>query len=53
MTTPGDTQIKFGAKVVARAEYIIFQLAGLAVPRRLSAAMPRRIGRLRHACASG
>ena len=45
--------IKIGAKVVAHAKYITFQLAEVAVPRQLFAAVLERIGRLRLACASG
>jgi hypothetical protein len=51
--TCNEKLIKIGAKVVAHAKYIIFQLAEVAVTRRLFAAVLRRIGRLRLACASG
>ena len=45
--------IKIGAKVVAHAKYVTFQLAEVAVPRQLFAAILARISRLRLACASG
>jgi hypothetical protein len=45
--------IKIGAQVVRHARSAIFQLAEVAVPRALFAALLRRIGRLRLACASG
>jgi hypothetical protein len=45
--------IKIGAKVVAHAKYVTFQLAEVAVPRQLFAAILEEIGRLRLACASG
>ena len=41
------------AKVVRRAKYVSFQLAEVAVPRKLFAAIPTRIGRLRRACDTG
>jgi hypothetical protein len=44
---------QIGAKVVSHAKYIVFQLAEVAVPRQLFAAILERIGRLRLACASG
>jgi hypothetical protein len=53
LTTLRDKLIKIGAKVVAHAKYVIFQLAKVAVPRKLFAAMLLLIGRLRLACASG
>jgi hypothetical protein len=37
----------------SHSKYVIFQLAEVAVPRRLFAAILERIGRLRLACASG
>src|SRR5262249_48223427 len=40
-------------KVVTHSKYVIFQLAEVAVPRKLFAAILGRIGRLRLACASG
>jgi hypothetical protein len=45
--------IKTGAKVVSHAKYLVFQLAEVAVPRKLFAAIVERIGRVRLACASG
>jgi hypothetical protein len=45
--------IKIGAKVVAHARYVAFQLAEVAVARQLFAAILGQIGRLRQACASG
>jgi hypothetical protein len=53
LTTLREKLIKIGAKVVAHSKYVIFQLAELAVPRQLFAAILERIGRLRLACASG
>jgi hypothetical protein len=35
------------------AQYVVFQLAEVAVPRQLFAAILHRIGRLRLACSSG
>jgi hypothetical protein len=45
--------VKIGAKVVTHANNVIFQLAEVAVPRELLAAILGRIGRLRLACALG
>jgi hypothetical protein len=45
--------IKTGAKVVSHAKYLVFQLAEVAVPRQVFAAILGRSGRLRLACASG
>jgi hypothetical protein len=53
LTTLREKLIKIGAKVVSHAKYIVFQLAEVAVPRQLFAAILTRIGRLRLACASG
>jgi hypothetical protein len=53
LTTLREKLIKIGAKVVAHAKYITVQLAEVAVPRQLFAAILERIGRLRLACASG
>ena len=53
LTTLREKLIKIGAKVVSHARYIVFQLAEVAVPRKLFAALLTRIGRLRLACASG
>lgn len=38
---------------VSHAKYMVFQLAEVAVPRQLFAALVERIGRLRLVCASG
>ena len=53
LTTLREKLVKIGAKVVTHARYVIFQLAEVAVPRQLFAAILARIGRLRLACASG
>ena len=53
LTTLREKLIKVGAKVVSHARYVIFQLAEVAVPRQLFAAILRWIERLRLACASG
>jgi len=53
LTTLREKLVKIGAKVVTHAKYVIFQLAEVAVPRQLFAAILERIGRLRLACASG
>ena len=53
LTTLREKLIKIGAKVVRHSKYVIFQLAEVAVPRKLFAAILGRIGRLRLACASG
>ena len=53
LTTLREKLIKIGAKVVAHAKYVVFQLAEVAVPRPLFAAILDRIGRLRLAEASG
>jgi len=45
--------VKIGAKVMAHSKFIRFQLAEVAVPRQLFAAILERIARLRLACASG
>ena len=52
LTTLREKLVKIGATVVAHARYVIFQLAEVAVPRQLFAAILGRIGRLRLACAS-
>ena len=52
-TTLREKLVKIGAKVVTHAKYVIFQLAEVAVPRMLFAAILTRIGRLRRACDSG
>jgi len=53
LTTLREKLVKIGAKVVSHAKYLVFQLAEVAVPRKLFAAMLERISRLRLACASG
>ena len=53
LTTMREKLVKIGAKVVSHAKYLVFQLAEVAVPRQLFAAILSRIGRLRLACASG
>ena len=53
LTTLREKLIKIGAKVVRHSKYIIFQLAEVAVPRTLFAAILTRIGRLRVACDTG
>ena len=53
LTTLREKLVKIGAKVVSHAKYIVFQLAEVAVPHKLFAAIVERIGRLRLACASG
>ena len=53
LTTLREKLIKIGAKVVAHARYLTFQLAEVAVPRKLFARILKRIARLRPACASG
>ena len=49
MTTLREKLVKIGAKVVTSARYVIFQMAEVAVPRKLSAAILARIQRLRRA----
>jgi Transposase DDE domain group 1 len=53
LTTLREKLVKIGAKVVRHAKYVVFQLAEVAVPRELFAAILEWIGRLRLACASG
>ena len=53
LTTLREKLLKIGAKVVSHSRYVICQLAEVAVPRQLFAAILERIGRLRLACASG
>ena len=45
LTTLRETRIKIGAKVVTHARYVIFQMAEVAVPRRLFVAILDRIRR--------
>ena len=53
LTTLREKLIKIGAKVVAHAKYLTFQLAEVAVPRKLFARILERIARLSPAGASG
>ena len=53
LTTLREKLVKIGAKVVTHAKYVVFQVAEVAVPRQLFAALLGRIGWLRLACASG
>jgi hypothetical protein len=53
LTTRREKLVKIGAKVVSHAKYVVFQLAEVAVPRPLFAAILWRIRRLRLVCASG
>ena len=53
LTTLREKLVKIGAKVVRHAKYVVFQLAEVAVPRKLFARILGRIARLRPACASG
>ena len=53
LTTLREKLVKIGAKVVAHSKYVIFQLAEVAVPRKLFARILKRIARLSLACASG
>jgi hypothetical protein len=53
LTALREKLVKIGAKVVSHAKYIVFQLAEVAVPRKLFAAILERIGRLRLAEISG
>ena len=46
LTTLRDKLIKIGAKVVRHARYVVFQMAEVAVPRSLFAAILNRIRRL-------
>jgi hypothetical protein len=53
LTTLREKLLKIGAKVVSHAKYLVFQLAEVAVPRQVFAAIVERIGWLRLVCASG
>ena len=53
LTTLREKLIKIGAKVVRHAKAVTFQLAEVAVPRELFAAILARIGRLRAAPSPG
>src|SRR5205085_12571169 len=46
LTTLREKLIKIGAKVVSHAKYLVFQLAEVAVPRKLFARILERIARL-------
>ncbi len=46
MTTLKEKLVKIGAKVVRHSRYVIFQLAEVAVPRQLFAAILGRIQQL-------
>jgi hypothetical protein len=46
LTTLREKLVKIGAKVVKHARYVVFQLAEVAIPRRLFATILRRISRL-------
>lgn len=46
LTTLREKLIKIGAKVARHARYVTFQMAEVAIPRRLFATILRRIGRL-------
>jgi hypothetical protein len=52
LTTLREKLIKIGAKVVAHARYVTFQMAEVAVPRQLFAQILERIARLCPACAA-
>ncbi len=45
LTTPRDKLIRIGGKIVRRARYVTFQMAEVAVPRELFAAILARIQR--------
>jgi Transposase DDE domain group 1 len=47
LTTLREKLIKIGARIVRHGRYLVFQLAEVAVPRALFAAILRRIDRLR------
>jgi hypothetical protein len=53
LTTLREELVKIGAKVIAHAKYVVFQLAEVAAPRQLIARTLDRICQLRLACASG
>jgi len=53
LTTLREKLIKIGAKVVRHSKYVLFQLAEVAVPRKLFARILGRIARLCPTCASG
>jgi len=45
-TTPREKLVKIGAKVTRHAKYVRFQLAEVAIPRQMFAAILDRIARL-------
>jgi Transposase DDE domain group 1 len=47
LTTLREKLIKIGAKVVAHSRYVVFQMAEVAVPKRLFRAILERVRRLR------
>ena len=47
LTTLREKLVKIGAKVVHHARYVVFQMAEVAVPKRLFWAILERIRRLR------
>ena len=47
LTTLREKLIKIGAKVVAHSRYVVFQMAEVAVPKKLFRAILERIARLR------
>ena len=49
LTTLREKLVKVGAKVVSHAKYVVFQLAEVAVPRKLFARILERIANLRPA----
>jgi hypothetical protein len=48
----GEKLVKIGAKAEMHSKYVLYQLTEVAVPRKPCAAILKRIGRLRLACAS-
>jgi hypothetical protein len=49
LTTLKEKLIKIGAKVVSHGRYVVFQMAGVAIPRDLFAEILRMIAELRPA----
>jgi Transposase DDE domain group 1 len=47
LTTLREKLVKIGARIVRHGRYVVFQLAEVAVPRTVFAAILRRIDRLR------
>jgi hypothetical protein len=52
LTTLAEKLVKIGAKAEMHSKYVLYQLTEVAVPRKPCAAILKRIGRLRLACAS-